>query len=167
MKNLKAVLIMVTGLFITNSVAQAKNATNIPQTVMLSFSNKYPGAIIKRWELRDNNYTAKAIIDGHKYFATFDKDGNWISTASNTNFAYKMPKVINSAYKRSPYNNWAVYFAKRVEKPSGEYYQLLVDDVNLHVGINHQLVYTQDKMMEFKADGELTGIKDITFHPEP
>ena len=160
-------LVTIMGLFITNGIAQAKSETNIPQVVMLSLNNKYPGAIVKKWTVQGNVYTAKAVVDGHKYFATFDKHGNWISTASNVNWAYKMPKVINSAYQKSPYNNWTVYFAKKVEKPSGEFYQLLVDDVNLHVGINHQLVYTQNKMLEFKADGMLTGINDITFNPQP
>jgi len=160
-------LVMVMGLLITNGIAQAKDEPGIPQAVVQSLNSKYPGAIVKKWKMQDNAYTAKAVVDGHKYFATFDKHGNWISTASTVNFAYKMPKVINSAYQRSPYNNWTVYFAKKVEKPSGEFYQLMVNDVNLHVGINHQLVYTQDKMLEFKADGMLTSIKDITFHPEP
>lgn len=163
----KIMLVMVMGLFITNGPAQAKDADNIPQAVTISFNNKYPGALIKKWMLNNNCYVAKTVINGHKYFAAFDKNGNWISTALNTNFAYKMPKAISSAYKRSTYNNWTIYFAKQVAKPSGEYYQLLVDDVNLHVGINHQLVYTQEKMMEFKADGELMDIKDITLHPEP
>lgn len=170
MKNsrmMKVVLVMVMSLFITIDVAEAKNAVNIPQAVVMSLNSKYPGAVVKKWAVKNNAYTAKAVINGHKYFATFDKRGNWISTASNTNFAYKMPKVINKAYQKSPYNNWTVYFAKKVEKPTGEFYHLLVDDVNLHVGINHQQVYTQDKMLEFKADGMLTGIKDITFNPEP
>jgi hypothetical protein len=163
----KVMLVIVTGLFITNGIAQAKDQSNIPQAVVSSLNNKYPNAIIRKWEVQDNAYTAKTIVNGHKYFATFDKSGNWVSTVSNVNWAYKMPEVINSAYQKSPYNNWSVYFAKKVEKPSGEFYQLLVDDVNLHVGINHQLVYTQDKMLEFKADGMLTGIKDITFDPGP
>ena len=160
-------LVMIMGLFIAVEVVQAKDVTNIPQAVVLSLNTKYPGAIVKKWTMKNNAYTAKAMINGHKYYASFDGQGNWISTASNTNFVYKMPKVINSAYLKTPYNNWTVYFAKEVEKPSGKYYQVLVDDVNLHTGINHQMVYTQEKMLEFKADGMLTNIKDITFNPEP
>ena len=160
-------LVMVMGLFITNGIAQAKSDNDIPQVVVLSLNNKYPGAIIKRWKVQDNAYTAKTIVGGHKYFATFDKNGDWISTASSANWAYKLPKIIRSAHQRSEYNNWTVYFAKKVQKPTGEFYQLLVDDQNLHVGVNNQSVYTRDKMLEFKADGTLTGIKDITSDPQP
>jgi len=166
-KTVKLMLVMVMGLFITNGIAQAKSENDIPQAVVLSLNNKYPGAIVKKWKVQNNAYTAKTIVGGHKYFATFDKSGNWVSTASSVNWAYKLPKIIRSAQQKTPYNNWTVYFAKKVVKPSGEFYQLMVDDVNLHVGVNNQAVLTQDKMLEFKADGTLTRIKDISSNPQP
>ncbi len=59
LRMMKVMLVMVMGLFITNGIAQAKDAPNIPQAVMLSLNNKYPGAIVKKWKVQDNAYTAK------------------------------------------------------------------------------------------------------------
>lgn len=170
MENLKkitfaAIILMVS--LTTVIIAQPVRNNRVPDAVIASFIKKYPRAKLKSWKMAKGICTAKFIIDDHKSFATFDKSGNWLSTASNIRWAWNLPKAIKKAYHKTNYNNWNIYFAKRVERPSGEFYQLLVDDTNLHVGQTAQPLYTTNKLLEFKADGALAMVKDITEDPAP
>lgn len=145
-------------------IAQPANS-NIPAAVTGAFNTKYPTATLKHWQEKKGVYTAKVIIDNHKYFAAFNKDGGWLSTASNIGWTCTVPKVVNEAYRKTNYNTWHVYIVKKVEKPTGEFYQLLVDDSNLHIGQHAEPIYTVKKLLEFKADGALAMVKDITVDP--
>lgn len=163
----KAAAVMMMVCFSAVSIAQPANYDGIPPVVMASVSKKYPGAKIKKWQIKNGDYTAKAIIGGHKYAITLNKNGDWLSTASIIGWAHALPKVVNTAYRKTSYNTWHIYLEKKVEKPTGEFYQLLVDDSELHIGQNHEPVYTVNKLLEFKADGTLAMIKDITAAPVP
>jgi hypothetical protein len=169
MKDLKkfvaALIVMVS--FSSAVFADAPANNNIPAVVAASFNKKYPGAQVKTWHTKNSVFTAKAVINNHKYFVAFDKNGNWLNTTSNIPWQWNLPKNINTAYNKTQYNNWNVYYAKKVEKPSGEYYQIMVDDTNLHIGQNNRPLYNTDKLLEFKADGTLAMIKDITENPVP
>src|ERR1700748_1915335 len=115
MKSLKiyiaATLIIMVG-FSTSAFAVTTAGNNVPDAVAASFNNKYPVAQVKAWQFKKGSYTAKAVIGGQKYFVSFDKNGNWLSTASNIAWQWNLPKNINNAYNKTQYNNWNVYYAK-------------------------------------------------------
>jgi len=160
---ISAILLMAVASTRTN--AQSNDTKAIPQTVVSAFSSKYPGVEIKKWKTENNRYTAKATIDNHKCFASFDANGNWLNTRSRIAWPWKLPKTVKEAYRKTKYSNWHIYTVMKVEKPLGESYVLMVDDGNLQIDATHQSVLTNDKLLEFKFDGTLTQIIDLSGDP--
>jgi Putative beta-lactamase-inhibitor-like, PepSY-like len=168
MKNLKLFMItlaMLTVVLSIKTTAQTNDTKAIPQVVTASFKTKYPGVEIKRWKTENNKYVAKATIDNHKCFASFDANGNWLNTTSRIAWPWKLPKTVKEAFGRTKYNNWHIYTVMKVEKPSGESYALMIDNGNLQIDATHQSVVPSDKLLEFKSDGILTQVIDVSGDP--
>jgi hypothetical protein len=162
MKNsisIKAFFIVLTMLYTNHILAQANN--NIPSVVTNSFAAKYPKAVAKSWKANSNQFTAKAE-EGHlKYYATFDANGKWINTTTKVNWPWHLPPAIKSAFKNSKYGSWDIYTVRTVESPSGQFYQIIVDDRNHPIDAFHQEQMTENRLVEFKADGEFVKDRDI------
>jgi|GEM_PF-1000824 len=145
--------------------AQAMSSTRVPEAVVASFNKKYPGSKIKRWKTKENKFIAKAEINDHTSSVAFDKNGEWVSTISRITWTRQLPPVVYNAYKKSKYNALNVYYIARIEKPSGEYYRIIVDDRNSRADSNHQPLFKTDKLLEFKADGILAQVMDVSDSP--
>jgi len=160
MKNLRSIkaLFIVLMMFYTNHITAQSIYKNIPPNVITAFTAKYPGAAVKGWDAANNVYTAKATESGHKYFASFDQNGKWLMTTTKVNWPWHLPTVIKTAFKKSKYGQWNIYTVKIVEKPSGQFYQIAVDDRNHPIDALHNSEATENRLVEFKADGEF--IKD-------
>ena len=148
-------------IFCTNTIfAQSDSKNNVPGAVITAFAAKYPKAEVKNWAIENDEYTAKAKGDNGKYFATFDKNGDWVKTVSKFNWPWHLTPVVRKAFKNSQYGAWHIYGINIVEKPSGQFYQVMVDDANHPVDAFHQNVSTQNRLLEFKSDGELVKEKN-------
>src|SRR5580692_687605 len=122
MKNLKLFTITLTMLMVIlsiNSIAQVTNSNVIPQSVLTSFTAKYPGANVKSWQTEHGNYVAKAIINDQKCFATFDENGTWINTLSKIKWSQDLPKEVLASYKATKYRSWHIDYLVKVESPLG------------------------------------------------
>src|ERR1700722_3187574 len=89
LKSYIAMIIIVMVIGITNTFAQSSNST--PNAVSKAFTAKYPKAEIKKWSETNGSFTAKAKDGRQKFFATFDQNGNWLSTASKINGSGNLP----------------------------------------------------------------------------
>jgi putative PepSY-like beta-lactamase-inhibitor len=165
MKNLRLYTITLTLLMVVlsmNTIAQVSSSKAIPQTVITSFNAKYPGAGVKSWKIENGKYVAKAIVDNHKCFVTFDINGNWLNTMSKIKWTWTLPKEVYESYKKTKYRAWHIDYLTKIEMPSGDFYQVIVDDSNQQPDPDHALLFASDKLLEFKPDGTLAKTLDIT-----
>ncbi len=157
MKNLKLYMatVVLAMIFCTsNIIAQSNKKIEIPTTILTTFASKYPKATVKNWSMNNNEYTAKAKEGGHKYYATFDENGRWIKTVSKYNWPWKLSPVVRKAFYKSEYGAWHIYGVHIIETPSGEFYQVLIDNTNQPADALHQSVLTVNKVVEYKSTGE-------------
>jgi len=164
MKNLASYKVMIIALMITFTipVLAQKTDNNIPSNVTASFATKYPKAEVKKWDVADDGYTAKAKEGSHKYFATFDKYGNWVKTVTKHNWSWDIDPVVKKAFRKSKYGYWHVYAVAVIDSPTGQICQVMVNDTNHPVDALHQDILSKEHLLVFKMNGELVEEKDIT-----
>jgi len=149
-------------MFCTNKIiAQNTNNANIPNTVVASFSEKYPKAEIKKWEIKDDQYTAKATEDHHSFYATFDKSSQWVKTTSKISWSWNLPSEIKLALKKSKFAAWRVDGIKKVETTTGNSYQVLVDNLYQQT-VGSQVSSAENYILEFKPNGDLFDKKSVS-----
>lgn len=168
MKNLKLLTGAALILLLLSSVltrAQSSNSKSIPQNIIAAFNTKYPKAAIKKWKAESGKYTIKAMIGKKQCFVQFDTTGTWISTVTKITWPWKLPKAVNSSYNKTKYWTWHISKMMRVEKPSGIYYEVIVDNGNQMTDASHQSVVLTNKLLQFKADGTLSATTDISDNP--
>jgi len=133
--------------------AQSNNKNEIPATVQAAFTAKYPNAQVKDWDVANDQFTAKAKEASHKYFATFDKNGNWVNTVTKYNWPGHLSPPVKAAFKKSEYSSWHIYGINIVQSPAGQVYQVMVDDANHKINSNHQELFTVNHTIEYTQDG--------------
>jgi len=144
------------------AAAQGKN-NKVPEAVVSSFNSKYPNVQVKSWKTHDQMYTAKIIMDRKKAFASFDASGNWINTVSKVSWTWDLPKPVNNGFKNSTYRSWNIYDIHQIEKPSGVYYQLTVNNANsteIAYSAGH---FATERQIEFNTEGALTATRDLEY----
>jgi hypothetical protein len=155
-------IIIISVMVISKNVnAQDKNENIIPQNVITAFNNKYPNTKVKKWKMENDRFIAKAIINNSKSYAAFDTNGRWINTVTKITWPWKLPKAVNAVYKKSKYGNWHIYSMAKLERPSGNFYRIIVDNGNLTADPTHQFPLATDKLLDFKADGTLMNVVEI------
>jgi len=163
LKIFKAATILMMVLFATAIYAQPNNGKNIPETVVDALKQKYPAAELSGWKVSNDVYVAKIRLDGKKYFATFDANGNWVNTVSKVSWSWDLPKNVNAAFKNSGYQSWNIYDIHQVAKPSGVYYQLTVNNANATEIAYSEGHFATERQIEFNADGVLTATRELTY----
>jgi hypothetical protein len=159
-------LIMLVMIFCTsNIIAQSNNKNEVPATVLAAFAAKYPNAAIKNWNVNNGEYIAKAKAGNRKYFATFDNKGAWIKTVSKFNWPGSLSPLVRKAFNKSKYSAWHIYEINLVDTPSGQFYQVMVDNTNPPIDAFHQDLQISDWLLEFKSNGELISERNITGRP--
>ena len=156
MKNLKAykALFVVLIMFYTNHI-MAQTNNEVPQAVATAFASKYPKAETKGWKVVNGLYTTKTNTENHKCTVTFDQNGNWISSTYKVNWPWHLPAAIKEGLHQTQYKNWNVYTVKIIEKPSGQFYEVKVDNRNNPADVFHQDLITETRWMQFTANGKL------------
>jgi len=165
MKNLSSVKTIIIGLmiaFANYTFANTIPTQDIPKVVVDSFSVKYPYVLVKSWEIKDQTYTAKFLVEGRKYWVAYDQKGNWLTTISKINWTWKLPKQVLNGLKHSQYASFKVNGIKDVQTPSKHFYQVLVDDSTAQPDADHAAVFTQNYVLEFDTGGVLFSKKSIS-----
>ena len=160
MKNLKlykALIIMVMVFCTSNIFAQTNN---IPAPVVAAFTAKYPKAELKKWEITNDQYTAKAAEDHQKFEAAFDGNGQWLKTTTRISWSRNLPAEIRASLKSSKYADWRVDNLRKVDSPEGTVYQVLVDNLYLQIDGTHSQ-FEQNRVLNFKPEGTLIAEQSI------
>jgi hypothetical protein len=160
LKSYSALIIMVMIISISNTFAQSSN--NVPTAATAAFSAKYPTASIKKWNETNNTYVAEARLGSEKFYATFDQSGTWLNTASKISWSWNLPTDVRASLRNSKYAAWRIDGIKKVESPSNGFYQVCVDDRFLHRDGAHADVFTNNKVLNIKANGEIVAVNSIS-----
>ena len=164
MKNFKlhaAFIVMFIGSYNNNIFAQTNSRNIIPDNVIVAITAKYPNAEIKNWESTNNEYTAKVKENGHKFYATFDKNSQWIKTTSQVSRWRNLPANVRATFKESKYASWRVDKLKKVEAPSGDFYQVLVDNLYQQIDADH-MGFAENYVLNFRPSGEIFAEQNIS-----
>jgi len=164
MKNLKiyaALIIMVMISCTDHIIAQAKSKNDVPENIIAEFTAKYPNAKVKSWNTSNDGYIVKAKENGSKFYVTFDKNGQWVQTTTQVSWSWQLPAEVRASLKESKYAAWRIDKIKKVETPAGNFYQVLVDNLNLQIDADH-MGFTENLVLNFQPGGELSGSKSIS-----
>jgi hypothetical protein len=166
MKNLRSYIAIITvALVFCAANINAQNNSDIPNAVTAAFAAKYPKAEIKSWNLVNDLYVAKAKDENGKYSASFDKSGAWVKTTIKYSWPWHLKPEVKAGFKKSKYSAWHIYAVNKVEKPTGEFYEILIDDANHKISAFHQELLTTNWLLEFKANGEFITERNINDSP--
>ena len=147
---------------VVSFAARSPSSKNgVPDAVLTAFAAKYPKAEIKKWNIAKDSYTAKAVTDHQKFYASFNQNGQWLNTSSKISWSWNLPSEVRTALKTGKYAAWRGDGIKRVESPSEAFYQVCVDNAFLQPDADHALVFTENKVVSFKPTGEIFGEKSI------
>ena len=162
MKFLKSSIALIIVMIFCVSNIFAQSTTNVPNSISAAFTAKYPKAELKKWSETNGSYVAEAK-DGHqKFYATFDQNGNWLSTSTKINWSWKLPSDVQASLRSSKYAAWKIDGIKKVDSPSDGIYQVCVDDHFLHRDGAHATAFTNNKVLNIKADGEIVAVISIS-----
>jgi hypothetical protein len=162
LKIVKALPLALMVFFVVNAMGQSDKPKVIPSAVLAAFNARYPHSNVKNWELTKDGYVATAKEGHSRYDATFDPDGNWKMTATKIRWTWKLPADVHNGFKKSKYATWEIDGIKKIETPTGLYYQIHVDDGNLQIDAFHEGIFTQDWLIDFTQEGKLSGEENIT-----
>lgn len=141
--------------------AQTNVKNEVPPGVVAAFATKYPGAELKKWEITNNEYTAKAVEGRKKFYATFSKENNWVKTTSKISWSKNLPPLVNASLKKSLYASWKIDGIKKVETPDSVFYEVLVDNLYQQIDADHA-GFAENLVLNFKPAGELFEKKAIS-----
>jgi hypothetical protein len=98
----------------SNSSTSANDAYMVPATVQTTFTTQYPTASNVNWSGYDvtvvpvdwelsgwtaldaNDHAVTFDLDGNRYYAWYDSDGNWIGSTYAVNDHTTLPAAVNS-----------------------------------------------------------------------
>jgi hypothetical protein len=164
-KTNRILILAISLLFAYGGKAQGNANNSVPPNVSAAFTTKYPQAQLRHWKEEKSIYMAKFELNGHKYTAIFNAQGNWIETDQNIAWPWHLPEPVKSSFQKSKHGDWNIYEVTHVENPLGTYYQIGVDNANHTVGISHAIVMDSYWLVDIKPDGELIDEKNDSAAP--
>ena len=135
------------GLFFAFNTASAQ-LRKIPAEVTESLKSKYPSASAVEWKDKITVFQADFQMNGEKYEARFNSDGQWQETEKNVD-QDKLPPAVKEGFNKSKYTDWEMKEVSYIEKKDGgEQYRILVKKSDI-----------EKKYLYFDKTGKL--VKDV------
>jgi Fe-S cluster assembly scaffold protein SufB len=104
--------------------------SEVPEAVLETFKQKFPDQKPKGW-IKDSNIYQIAFQNNEKWIeVTFQEDGKWLHTKSNTVYA-NMPEDIKNTFDKSKYADWEIHQCFEVESSESKnnFYEIQLIDV--------------------------------------
>ena len=153
MKSLKIIFLIAAMGVSTYAMAQQKVV--VPQSIVTDFSNKYPQARVKNWQAEKNQYIVSFVLNKQEVEARYNKDGNWISTATTLWHISDIPHKIIDSLRQSKFASYHINEAKNIETPSNTMYRLEVDNNSGNKQMYDNLGSYDNQWLYFSPDGQL------------
>jgi hypothetical protein len=148
---------------ILNSDSKNQNSelqSEIPNTVLQEFAEKYPNVKDVEWEKEDNIYEAEFELNDIEYEAEFDSDGNWIMTEHEIS---ELPESVVNAID-GKYDNYEIEEAESVETAKyGDTYEVEIEiETNDNEIVRELLINNEGTILkdEIEEDGDDDGDDD-------
>ena len=119
MKKLLVVSIIL--LFGGTAVAQDEQGSEVPQSVIESFSCLYPKITSVSWGVEDVYYTASFRLDGKAVSLVFDEYANVIKVKNEIKL-YELPLDVNHLISKE-YSDWSIGKASHIDSNGTPYYE--------------------------------------------
>lgn len=119
MKKIVAVSIIL--LFGGTAVAQDEQRSEVPQSVIESFSCLYPSITNVSWEVDDVNYAASFRLDGKAVSLVFDEYANVIKVKNEIKL-YELPLDVSHLISKE-YSDWRIGKASHIDSNGTAYYE--------------------------------------------
>lgn len=161
MKQLLGVLILSVALPLHNYAFGVHTAT-VPNSVKLSFAEKYPDVNVHKWLNTKDGYAAKFERQHKGYTAYFLPNGNWEMTVHKIGLTHSLPAPVREGFHNSLYAAYNIDGIKEVMTNGKTNYIIKVDDGN-YFDSDHHDNYTQDFVLNFSADGKLVKTKEASW----
>src|SRR5690606_9033620 len=79
----------------------------IPDAVVSHFRTSYPAAQKTDWDKESNGYEVEFRLNGIKWEAYYDLNGNWLKTERDVK-RREVPNAVWTSLAKSPYAGWKV-----------------------------------------------------------
>lgn len=94
------------------------SASSVPEDVMSTFKDMYPGSYDIDWEKLGQYYIASFMYKTDDCDAWFDPDGSWLMTEYDYNESLiSLPVLMQNAFQESAYATWFIDDVTLYEKP--------------------------------------------------
>ena len=102
---------------------------DLPASIAHKFSDKYPNAKIRNWEMRDDQYVVKFTEDRSKCMSYFTSGGKWIRTEKLVPLSKDLPPAVRKGFNNSGYADWHIDRIREVTSIDAQpMYVLHIDD---------------------------------------
>lgn len=138
MKKLRWIALILPLSLVQFSYAQIRS---VPSQVTESLKTKYPNAANVTWKDKITSFLAIFDIEGKKYEARFDSNGNWLSTETEIEES-ELPEDVKDGFEKSKYADWSIRNVYNIELPDNVLqYRILVAKNDLQ---RKNLLYSTD-----------------------
>ncbi len=117
----KIVAASIIFLFGGTAIAQDEQGSEVPQSVIESFSCLYPTITNVSWEVDDVNYAASFWLDGKAVSLVFDEYANVIKVKNEIKL-YELPLDVNHLISKE-YSDWRIGKASHIDSSGTAYYE--------------------------------------------
>jgi hypothetical protein len=140
MKNL---LLVISVLVTISFMACGQTNTNVPEKVKTTFSEKFPDTKKVKWDKEEGEgWEAEFKMNGTKYSATFNEDGEWLETEHEVDFN-KVPPIVKATLEIE-FTDYKVEKSEISETADGKVYEFDLEknksEVEVAIDLNGKIV---------------------------
>jgi len=144
MKNLMILMVLAS----TMAFTACGQKSNVPEKVKTAFAEKFPNAKKVSWDKENpKEWEAEFKMNGQKYSANYDNNGNWKETEYKINKS-DIPSAVKSTLNKD-FSGYKIEVAEISETVDGKVYEFMIEkdnsDVELAIDSNGKLVKKEVK----------------------
>jgi len=136
-----------------SAVAQKVKPDDVPQAVKTTFSQEFPNAKVKEWQIKDSQYLVIYKDDGTQQTSVFSTTGTLIETRTSID-KQELPDFVMQ-YVATEYPGFDVNNCFLVQKPkTKDSYFVEVKKLGMGTGPNSEISFTSDGKLLSRKDPE-------------
>lgn len=121
----------------------------VPEKVLASFEQKFPGAKNVEWDMEnDSEWEAEFIMDEVEYSSNFTNDGQWTETEFELNIS-ELPEEVQLVIA-SNYSDYNIEAIESSETKEGIVYEIALEkgEINVELTISKEGVIVKKETVE-------------------
>ncbi len=125
----------------------------VPEKVLASFEQKFPGAKNVEWDMEnDSEWEAEFIMDEVEYSSNFTNDGQWTETEFELNIS-ELPEEVQLVIA-SNYSDYNIEAIESSETKEGIVYEIALEkgEINVELTISKEGVIVKKETVEEKEE---------------